>query len=123
MLPDFVSSGVAVLGGFANGLAERFAGMAAAAATKWEGAEEHFERALDLAETLPHHVDQARVHYWYARMLLSREGAGDLQRAETLLAEARSLSESMGRHLEDCRPIAVSALPSRQSVATTAGKT
>lgn len=35
--------------------------MAAAAAGEWTAAETHFERALDLADTLPHRVDQART--------------------------------------------------------------
>ncbi len=81
---------------FAFGLHERFAGMAAAAARKWEAGEAHFENALDLAETLPHRVDQARLRYWYARSLLDRGQQGDCDRAHELLAKARELSESMG---------------------------
>ena len=72
--------------------------MAAAAARNWDAAETHFRTALDLAETLPQRVDQARVRYWYARMLFSRGGPGDRQRAQGLLAEARSLSVSMRMH-------------------------
>ena len=38
------------------------------------------------------------MRYWYARMLLDRNASGDRDRAQALLAEARSLSEDMGMH-------------------------
>jgi len=83
---------------FLYGLQEKSAAIAAAASTVWENAERHFENSLKLAEELPHRVDQARVRYWYARMLLDRAQAGDREQAQALLAEARSLSEEMGMH-------------------------
>jgi TolB-like protein/tetratricopeptide (TPR) repeat protein len=92
---DVVTSGSGVVS-FTYGLHERFAGMAAAAGKDWEAAERHFKKALQLAEDLPHRVDQARVRYWYARMLLDRNRTGDTERARGLLSEARELSESMG---------------------------
>lgn len=79
-------------------LQETAAGIAAAAANDWENAERHFEKTLRLAEELPHRVDQARVRYWYARMLLDRNASGHRDRAGQLLNEARSLSEEMGMH-------------------------
>jgi hypothetical protein len=94
---DFVASGCGVQT-FAYGLTERFAGMAAAAARDWEAAEQHFARALELAETLPHRVDQSRVRYWFARAVLDRNGQCDRERARQMLTEARALSESMRLH-------------------------
>jgi hypothetical protein len=96
-MAEVVASGRAVQG-FTYGLFERFAGIAAAAARDWKAGEAHFARALELAETLPHRVDQARVRYWYGRMLLSRGLSGDRARAEALLSEARSLAEEMEMH-------------------------
>ena len=92
---DIVASGVAVQN-FTYGFHERFAGVAAAAGRDWEAAEDHFQEALQLAEDLGHRVEQARVPYWYARMLIDRDESGDRARAKEILAEARTLSESMG---------------------------
>jgi TolB-like protein len=94
-MKDFLDRGLGVVA-FTYGLHERFAGMAAAAGHDHDAAETHYKKALELAERLPHRVDQARVRYWYARMLLDRAGAADVVRAEKMLAEARPLAESMG---------------------------
>ncbi len=91
---DFVATGISVQS-FTYGVHERVAGMAAAAAREWDASQAHFHKALELAGTLPHRVDQARVRNWYARMLLDRDHAGDRQRALQLLRDARALSESM----------------------------
>lgn len=95
--PQVVNSGIS-RHSFTYGLHERFAGMAAAAARDWPSAEKHFQKALDLAENLPFRVDEARVRYWHARMLLSRNQSGDRARAQQSLGEARTLIESMGMH-------------------------
>jgi tetratricopeptide (TPR) repeat protein len=92
---DRINSGLGSVA-FTYGLHERFAGMAAAAAREWQQAAKHYESALALAENLPHRVDQARIRYWFARMLLKRNLAGDRERALGMLQQARELSESMG---------------------------
>jgi tetratricopeptide (TPR) repeat protein len=94
---DFVESGVGVVA-FTYGLHQRFAGMAAAAAREWESAESHYETALGLAERLPHRVDQARVRYWHARMLLDRAGTDDAVRARQVLREAHERAAAMDLH-------------------------
>jgi serine/threonine protein kinase/tetratricopeptide (TPR) repeat protein len=81
---------------FTYGFHQRFAGIAAAAAGDWTAAEQHLATALEMAEELEHRVEQARVRYWYARMLLARGGDGDPGRAGDLLDEARTLCQSMG---------------------------
>lgn len=98
IMADFVARDISKYG-FALGLHERFAGMAAAAAKDWDSAERHFQHSLHVVDDeLPHRVDQARVRYWYARMLLDRNSAGDKDHAGRLLDEARSLSKTMGMH-------------------------
>ena len=77
-------------------LLERLAGMAAAAGSDWTAAEAHYRRALEQSETLPHRPEQAHTRRVYADMLLRRDGAGDRERARTLLAEAESLYQAMG---------------------------
>lgn len=94
---NFVEQQTSLLA-FTYGLHERFAGMAAAAGGEWNKAEKHYLAALNLAENLPHRVDQARLRYWYARMLLDKDGANEIERAERMLKEAQTLSEEMGMH-------------------------
>ena len=72
--------------------------MAAASGGDWESAEAHFARALELAESLPHRVDQVRVRAWHARMLLDRSAAEHRERAHALLDEARPLAVTLGMH-------------------------
>ena len=90
-----------VLRGYDNRLLQAVAGLAAAAAERWDTAEDHFQRGLDLAEALPHRLDQADIRRLYARMLTDRDGAGDRTIARRLLAEAAALYGEIGmpRHL------------------------
>ena len=98
IIADFVQQDIGKFA-FTTGLHERFAGMAAAAAGDWDDAERHFKHALHvLDDERPHRVDQARVRYWYARMLLDRRQSGDGEQAQALFGEARSLSDAMGIH-------------------------
>jgi DNA-binding CsgD family transcriptional regulator len=91
-----------VLRGYDNRLLQAVAGVAAAAGGHWETAEDHFRRGLDLAEALPHRLDQADIRRLYARMLADRDGAGDHALARRLLAEAAALYGEIGmpRHLD-----------------------
>jgi len=91
-----------VLRGYDNRLLQAVAGVAAAAGGHWETAEDHFRRGLDLAEALPHRLDQADIRRLYARMLADRDGAGDRALACRLLAEAAALYGEIGmpRHLD-----------------------
>jgi hypothetical protein len=98
LIAEFVASEIGLFS-FTSGLRERFAGIAAAAAGDWASAERHFQHSPRMVdEERPHRVDQARVRYWYARMLLDRDGSGDAERAQKLLARARELGEDMGLH-------------------------
>lgn len=98
LLAEFVAKDIGRFA-FTAGLHERFAGIAAAAAGDWENAERHFQHGLKVVdEERPHRVDQARIRYWYGRMLLDRGGPGDFERARELLARARELGKDMGLH-------------------------
>lgn len=60
-------------------------------------AELHFADALATSERIgaPPHV--ARTSADYARMLLTRGAAGDHERAQALLTQARSIAERIGQ--------------------------
>jgi len=78
------------------GSADRYLGMLAAALGEWEQAEGHFEAALEQNRQMGAATWLAHSSYEYARMLLARRGAGDEERAASLLGEARELAESIG---------------------------
>ena len=96
-----------VLRGYDNRLLHAVAGLAAAAAERWDTAEDHFQRGLDLAESLPHRLDQADIRRLYARMLVERGSSGDRAIAHRLLTEAAALYERLGmpRHLDLARTL------------------
>jgi len=78
------------------------AGIAAAAARHWEAAEDHFQAALEQAESIPHRLEQAEIRRFHAMMLMDRAGRGDRQDARRLLGEARATYTriEMPRHIE-----------------------
>lgn len=71
------------------------AGIAAACAGDWAGAEEHHLTAIHQMDTAPYRVSQPMAREWYARMLLDRSASGDAAKARGLLAEALAMYESM----------------------------
>jgi tetratricopeptide (TPR) repeat protein len=77
------------------------AGIAAAAARHWEAAEDHFQAALQQAESIPHRLEQAEIRRFHAMMLMDRAGRGDRQDARRLLGEARETYTQIGmpRHV------------------------
>ena len=91
---SFIESDQGLLA-FAYGIHERYAAMAATAANDWESAERHYEKTLALAEELPHRMDQPRIRYWYAKMLIKRGRPEDLERAGAMLADAHELGQKM----------------------------
>jgi hypothetical protein len=82
-------------------LAQRTAGIAAAAGSLWDNAEAHFRAALHQAEALPHLPEQAHTRRFFARMLLERDGPGDRAEGTRMATEAADLYRRMGmpRHL------------------------
>jgi hypothetical protein len=78
------------------------AGLAAGAARQWEAAEDHFQIALQQAESLPQRLEQAEIRRFHAMMLMDRAAPGDREKAQTLLGEALESYTQIGmpRHIE-----------------------
>src|SRR5258707_15781638 len=64
------------------------AGMAAAAAEEWESAEDHFQTAMQQAESFPNRLEQTEIRRFHAIMLLDHTAPGDREEAQTLLTKA-----------------------------------
>ncbi len=81
------------------------AGIAAACGEQWDAAEQHYQTALQQSQELPHKMAQPEVRRWYSRMLIDRAAPGDLDKARTLLAEAKDMYQRIGmpRHVEMAR--------------------
>jgi hypothetical protein len=81
---------------------QTIAGIAAAAARRWEAAEEHFQMAMQQAESVPHRLEQSEIRRFQAMMLLDRAVPGDREKARTLLSEALETYSHIGmpRHIE-----------------------
>jgi class 3 adenylate cyclase/tetratricopeptide (TPR) repeat protein len=85
-------------------LCETVAGMSASARGEWRAAEEHYARAMRLAEAVPHRVEQAEVRRLWAEMLVRRGRRSDRVGAAQLAGEARTLYGRLGmpRHETLC---------------------
>jgi tetratricopeptide (TPR) repeat protein len=83
-------------------LTQTIAGIAAAAARNWEAAEDHFQIAMQQAESFPHRLEQAEIRRFHAMMLIDRAAPGDRRKAHTLLSEALEIYTQIGmpRHIE-----------------------
>jgi tetratricopeptide (TPR) repeat protein len=81
---------------------QTIAGIAAAAASQWEAAEEHFQIALQQAESFPHRLEQAEIRRFRAMTLMDRATPGDREKAQRLLREALETYTLIGmpRHIE-----------------------
>ena len=86
---------------------QTIAGIAAAAARHWEAAEEHFQIAMQQAESYPYLLEQAEIRRFHAMMLMDRAAPGDRQKAQTLLHEALKTYTHIGmpRHIEMARAL------------------
>jgi tetratricopeptide (TPR) repeat protein len=81
---------------------QTIAGIAAAAAGQWEAAQDHFQLALQQAESFPNRLEQAEIRRFHAMMLIDRADPGDREKAQTLLGEALETYTHIGmpRHIE-----------------------
>ena len=75
---------------------ETRAGLAAAAARRWEEAERQFGIAREVAAQMSNRVELADLCRLHARMLLDRGGTGDHERAAEMLQEALSAYRTFG---------------------------
>jgi tetratricopeptide (TPR) repeat protein len=78
------------------------AGIAASAARQWEAAEEHFQIALNQAESFPDRLEQAEIRRFHTMMLIDRAAPRDREKAQTLLKEALETYTQIGmpRHVD-----------------------
>jgi hypothetical protein len=81
---------------------QTIAGIAAAAARQWEAAEDHFQIALQQAQSFPYRFEQAEIRRFHAMMLLDRTAPGDREKVQTLLGQALETYTHilMPRHVE-----------------------
>jgi tetratricopeptide (TPR) repeat protein len=86
---------------------QTIAGIAAAAARHWEAAEEHFQIAMQQAESYPYLLEQAEIRRFYSMLLIDRAAVGDREKARTLLREALESYTQIGmpRHIEMTRAL------------------
>jgi tetratricopeptide (TPR) repeat protein len=86
---------------------QTIAGVAATAARQWQSAEDHFQNAMQQAESFPFRLEQAEIRRFHAMMLLDRSAAGDKEKARRLLGEALESYKRIGmpRHIEMTRAL------------------
>jgi hypothetical protein len=95
LVRELVSTGAVVLWPIFR-FTHTVAGMAAAAAHRWEVAEDHFRTALQQAEAVPHRLEQAEIRRFNAMMLMDRGAKGDREKARRLLGEAGETYAQIG---------------------------
>ncbi|HEY5775433.1 MAG TPA: AAA family ATPase [Xanthomonadales bacterium] len=78
------------------GLAEKLAGIAAAADANWPLAEQHFDTATAQAEGMGNVLELAELLRWRAQTLLWRNAAGDRDLARKLLTRAGESYAAIG---------------------------
>ncbi len=83
------------------------AGIAAAAARDWDASEDHFQIALQQAESVPHCLEQAEIRRFHAMILMDRAAPRDREQARKLLGEALETYTRIGmpRHIEITRAL------------------
>jgi tetratricopeptide (TPR) repeat protein len=92
-------AGHSVVVGFAvacYGAVSRYLGLLAATMSRWEDAELHFKDALNLNANMDAKPWLAHTQYQYAAMLLTRDQAGDRERAKALLDQALTMGHDLG---------------------------
>jgi hypothetical protein len=101
LVGELMDTGAVVLWSSSH-FTQTIAGIAAAAARHWETAEDHFQIALQQAESFPHLIEQAEIRRFRAMMLIDRDAPADREKARMLLTEALESYERIGmpRHVE-----------------------
>jgi hypothetical protein len=86
---------------------QTIAGAAAAAAGKWETAEQHFQIARLQADSFPNRFEQTEIRRFHAMMLIDRSVSADREKAQALLSEALESYSKIGmpRHIEMTRAL------------------
>jgi tetratricopeptide (TPR) repeat protein len=84
---------------WAFGAASRFLGQLATTMGRWQEAESHFDEALAMNARMGAKPWLAHTKFQFARMLLERSIAGDIERARTLLDESETIARPLGMRL------------------------
>jgi DNA-binding CsgD family transcriptional regulator len=92
------------------GATDRLLGMLAATMQRWDLAEPHFERALQIDAASAALPWLAHTRHQYAAMLLARRHDGDATRAAALLDAALQGSRELGMRALELRVLALSGL-------------
>jgi hypothetical protein len=98
---ELIATGAIVLWPISR-FTQTIAGIAAVAAGEWDAAEEHFQIAMQQAESFPNRLEETEIRRFHAMMLIDRGAAGDRGWAQTLLREALGSYTQIGmpRHVE-----------------------
>ena len=101
LVRELVDTGAVVLWPISR-FTQTIAGIAAAAARQWEAAEDHFQIAMQQAESFPDRLEQAEIRRFHAMMLIDRAARGDREKARKLLGEALESYTRIGmpRHID-----------------------
>ena len=104
---ELIDTGAVVLWPISR-FVQTIAGLAAAGAHQWKAAEEHFQIAMDQAESFPDRLEQAEIRRFQSMMLRDRAAPGDRKTAQTLLGEALETYTQIGmpRHIEMTQALA-----------------
>jgi hypothetical protein len=84
-------------------LAQRVAGMAAAAGGLWDEAVAHFEIARRQADEIPVRLEQPQVSHWFGKMLLDRGRPEDRDRGREMIEAALEDYKAFGMPLHIAR--------------------
>jgi len=85
-----------VIGLACLGAADRFLGMLSTTLERWDDAEAHFERALDVEQRIGGRALLPRTRYWQARFLRARAHPGDERTARAILSEVVEDTRELG---------------------------
>ena len=87
---------VTVIGLACLGAADRYQGMLSTTLARWDDAEAHFERALELEQRIRGRALVPRTRYWQARFLQARARPGDDRSARALLSRVVNDTRELG---------------------------
>ena len=96
LLPFEARSVVVGRGGFSLGPVSRYLGLLATVMSRFDEAEDHFERALVMCRHMRALPWQAHTRYDYARMLVRRGFITDAEHADDLLSESLRAARDLG---------------------------
>jgi uncharacterized protein len=92
---ELIATGAVCLA-FISRFPQTIAGLAAAAAERWNDAEQHFQIALRQTRDFPHLVELAETRRFYGGMLIERGRPKDREKARALLKQASDTYKQVG---------------------------